>query len=166
MKRFLSILRNMKITALFLLLVFLVAPPTVFSAEGRDGHSSSGDGTLVVSGIGYPPIKAQSAAQARLMARRAAVLDAYRNALSSSGSGNSDEQAFYTGLSGFVKGMIIEKEEYLEDGGVRILAIVPGRSITVSPGTTGNGVAEKSRAPSQVPLDEWYKIIGRSVRFE
>jgi hypothetical protein len=121
----------------------------------------------VVSGIGYPPIKAENAAQARLMARRAAIVDAYRNALAGTGPSNNDEQAFYTGLSGFVRGLTIEREEYLEDGGVRILAKVPGRSAAATSRTPNEVVTEKGRGgPAPVPLNEWYRIIERSVRFE
>ncbi len=156
----------MKVAALFFLALLMAASQPVFSAEAGGSRNNSGDGTVVVSGIGYPPIKAQSAAQARLMAKRAAILDAYRNALSGAASGTGDEQTFYTGLSGFVKGMVIKKEEYLEDGGVRIQVAVPAGGITVSSGTTGNGIPEKGPAPSRVPLDEWYRIIERSVTIE
>jgi hypothetical protein len=156
----------MKITTPVLLLFFLVVPGLIFSAEVGDSRNHADHDTLVVSGIGYPPIKAQSAAQAHLMARRAAILDAYRNALASPGSGNSDEQTYYTGLSGFVKGMVIEKEEYLGDGGLRILARVPARNITVSSKATRGNPDRQNQRPSPVPLNEWYKIIERSVRFE
>ena len=157
---------NIKVATSFFLLVLAVALNSAFPAGSLESRNSGGDDRLVVSGVGYPPIKAQTAAQARLMARRAAVLDAYRNALTGAGAGSSDEQEFYTGLSGFVKGMVIEKEEYLEDGGVRILATVPAGSITSSPGTAGKGMPEENRKPSQIPLDEWYSLIERSVRFE
>jgi len=101
------------------------------------------------------------------MARRAAILDAYRNALAAAGSSGSDEPMFFDGLSGFVKGLTIEKEEYLEDGGVRIRAKTSGKSLAVAARPTREGLPEKGRAgPSPVPLNEWYRIIEGSVRFE
>jgi hypothetical protein len=153
---------NMKIMTSALLILFLALPSLLSATEDRE----TGNSTLEVSGIGYPPIKAQNVAQARLMARRAAVLDAYRNALAGSGTANGDEKTYYSGLSGFVKGLVIDKEEYLEDGGVRIRGTVPAGNIAVSSGTTGKGTTEKGGTPSQIPLDEWYKIIDRSVRFD
>jgi hypothetical protein len=156
----------MKIMTPVLLIVFLVAPSLFFGAWGGDNPNGSDNGHLVVTGIGYPPIKAQNAAQARLMARRAAVLDAYRNALAGSGTANGDEKAFYSGLSGFVKGLVIENEEYLEDGGIRILARVPLRDVTVSAKASRSDTDRQGRKPSPVPLKEWYKIIENSVKFE
>jgi len=158
---------GMKITVSVFLLAVLVFPALLLSVEFGGGQDRADNDTLVVSGIGYPPIKAENAAQARLMARRAAILDAYRNALAGTGSSNNDEQAFYAGLSGFVRGLTIEREEYLEDGGVRIFAKVPGRSVAVTPRATREGVTEKGLAgPSAVPLNEWYRIIERAVRFQ
>ena len=172
MKRFFSLCLKMsgpvmKITVPVFLLAVLVFPALLLSAESGSGQSGADNGSPVVSGIGYPPIKAENAVQARLMARRAAVIDAYRNALAGAGSSNNDEQTFYTGLSGFVRGLTIEREEYLEDGGVRILARVPGRNAAVTSRTPREVVTEKGLGgPSSVPLNEWYRIIERSVRFE
>ena len=157
----------MKITVPVFLLAVLVFPALLLSAEPGSGQYRADHGTFVVSGIGYPPIKAENAAQARLLARRAAVIEAYRNALAGAGSSNNDDQAFYAGLSGFVRGLTIEREEYMEDGGVRILARVPGRTAAVTSRTPREAVTEKGRGgPSPVPLNEWYRIIERSVRFE
>lgn len=156
----------MKITVSVFLLALLVFPALTLSAEVGNSRQRADNDAFVVSGIGYPPIKAENAAQARLMARRAAILDAYRNALAGAGTANNDEPTFYTGLSGFVKGLTIEREEYLEDGGVRILAKVPSRSVAVTSRIARKGVTERGHGPSPVPLNEWYKIIERSVRFE
>ncbi|MCL5023426.1 MAG: hypothetical protein M1497_08700, partial [Nitrospirae bacterium] len=124
------------------------------------------NGALEVTGIGYPPIKAQNAAQARLMARRAAILDAYRNALAGAEAQGYDERTFYTGLSGFVKGMTVENEEYLGDGGIKIRARVRTGGVLVSPGTQKKKAGVTRNGPSPVPLDKWYAIIKRSVKFE
>lgn len=157
---------GLKVTTFICLAAFMVAFSPGLSAGAESGHFSDND-TLTVSGLGYPPIRAENAAQARLMARRAAVLDAYRNAMAGAGGPNADENTFYTGLSGFVKGMIVEREEYLEDGGVRLFAKVPRKNIAVSQKATRRGGAETLKGePSPVPLEQWYRIIERSVRFE
>jgi hypothetical protein len=122
--------------------------------------------SLGVTGLGYPPIKAENAAQARLMARRAAIVDAYRNALAGAGNVDADEKTFYAGLSGFVKGLVIENEEYLEDGGVRIHAKVPTGSVSVSSKRIYRDPRRQGPVPSPVPFNDWYKIIERSVRFQ
>ncbi len=127
MKRLFSL--PLKIMVSLFLLAVLFSPALLLSAEFGSGQDRADHGTFVVSGIGYPPIKAENAAQARLLARRAAVVDAYRNALAGAGASNNDEQAFYAGLSGFVRGLTIEREEYMEDGSVRILARVPGEPL-------------------------------------
>jgi len=142
-----------------LVLLFLIAPAALLSGQREKGDA------FVVSGIGYPPIKAQSPAQARLMARRAAIIDAYRNALALAGSTEHDEYNLYTGLSGFVKGMTVIEEEYLGDGGIRIVARVSSGDIVVkSKGAIGR--IEKETGPSRVTLDEWYRIIEQFVKIE
>ena len=148
------------------IIFFLLAPATVFSAEAANDQDDSKKDTYTVQGIGYPPIKVQSEAQARLMARRAAIIDAYRNALAAKGIKDYEESNFYSELQGFVKGMTIKEEEYLEDGGIRILAQVSAKDVKVSSGVTAKKPKETSRGPLRVTLDEWYKIIKKFVRIE
>lgn len=153
-----------KITRVVLFLFILTVSALIFLSEA--GSAQDND-ALTVQGIGYPPIKAYSAAQARLMARRAAIVDAYRNALVSAGHKNHDEDNLYTGISGFVRDMTIMEEEYLKDGGIRILAKVPYRSITLtSKDTTSKRYHARGHAPSKVSLDEWYEIIRPLVKIE
>jgi len=148
------------------IMFFLLTPVSVFSAEtGKEQNDSKKD-ILVVQGTGYPPIKAQSAAQARLMARRAAIIDTYRNALAAKGIKDYEESDFYSELQGFVKGMNVIEEEYLEDGGIRILAHVSAKDVRVSSGVTAKKPKETGRGPLRVTLDEWYKIIKKLVRIE
>ncbi len=130
---------------------------------------------IIVYGIGYPPIKAQSEAQALLMARRAALLDAYRNALKASsgeGSDPKEDKTFYENFSGFIKGMKIVSEEYLGDGGVRVKASVSLRDVSMfqkghnkKEGSTGY-LPERLNGPEKVTVEEWYRIISGVVRFE
>jgi hypothetical protein len=130
---------------------------------------------ITVHGTGYPPVKAQSKAQALLMAKRAAMLDAYRRALAAQAdyAGPQEEgEKFYQGLSGFVKGLSITSEEYLQDGGVKIKATVPRKAISLSSKdkTDRKGIpatgSPRTGGPSSVSVEEWYKIIEKMVRFE
>lgn len=150
------------ITSLAFLLVMMADPALLYSTEGR----SNQDNALAVQGLGYPPIKTQSAAQARMMAKRAAIIDAYRNALLSGGGANYNEDNFYVGISGFVKDMTITEEEYLNDGGMRITIKVPLKSIAVTSGTAYKKPQENRPGLSKVSLNEWYRIIESMVRFE
>ncbi len=135
-------------------------------AESKGGQE---DESLIVHGLGYPPIRAQSLAQARLMAKRAAIVDAYRNALVEARVENYSEDALYTGLSGFVKEITVLNEEYLEDGGIRITARVPLQNVKVSSagiGKTSKWPRGTGQEPVRVTLETWYKIIKQSVRIE
>jgi hypothetical protein len=140
------------------------------------GGGLTDDLRLNVYGIGYPPVKAQNKAQALLMAKRAALLDAYGRALSIQSEDRTGlyEEDFYRGLSGFIKGLRIVREEYLNDGGVEIEAAASLKDVIVY----GKGEKvdfKKERAetgparikgPSRIPIEEWYKIIEKMIRFD
>lgn len=118
-----------------------------------------------VQGIGYPPIRAESAAQAHLMAKRAAVVDAYRNAVAGRTARGQGPDLQYEELSGFVSGMTIVQEEYLKDGGIRITAKIPTGNIRSSAGPEMKRSGSR-QGPQAVTLDEWYSIISNLVRYE
>ncbi len=129
------------------------------------------DDTITVQGTGYPPIRAESAAQAHLMAKRAALVHAYRNALSPSSpspapSSGDAADVTYQELSGFVRGVTIVNEEYLGDGGIRITAKVPKKNITVSTVRTEINKSGGSAGPQRVSRDEWYSIISNLVKID
>lgn len=140
------------------------------SAESGNNQPINKDLTLLIHGLGYPPIKAQSTAQARLMAKRAATIDAYRNALVKAGITEYNEEGFYSGISGFVSGMTVVNEEYLKDGGVRLTALVQLKDVTVTSATASAfkkpREIEKNTGPSAVELNEWYKLIEKIVIIE
>jgi len=141
----------------------------MFLTEGRGNQETKDNDTLIVQGIGYPPIKAKSMAQAHLMAKRAAIIDAYRNALAETGIQNYSENTLYAGLSGFVSGLTVLETEYLEDGGIRILARVPVKNITVSSNTVKSipkNPRETLLGPLRVTLNEWYRIIKKLITIE
>jgi hypothetical protein len=149
------------ITFTALLIVLFVITSITASWGIRD--DSEGE-TVIIKGIGYPPIKAESIAQARLMARRAAVIDAYRNALSMAGRERYEDGYFFSSLNGFVKGMTIIDEEYLKDGGVQITAEVPFENITV----LSKNISEipgggKRHGLKKISVEEWYEIIKKLV---
>lgn len=130
------------------------------------GDESSGE-TVTVQGTGYPPIKAESVSQARLMARRAAVLDIYRNALRKKSSPDGGDDVSYQELSGFVSGINIINEEYLRDGGVRLTARVPGKNNSMPPRPSSEVKrTEGPAATRRITLDEWYEVINGLVRIE
>lgn len=145
-----------------------------FALVPAAGHADAD--RVIVHGTGYPPIRAHSRSHAYIMAKRAAVLDAYRNAVKASLSGNGGSGAYdrlyYENLSGFVKGMEIISEEYLSDGGVRIRASVHITDAALQKQTdrTGNGFrepyAERRDGPEKVSIDKWYEIISGTVKFE
>jgi hypothetical protein len=143
----------------------------LFGIAGICSSGAADDDMVTVQGIGYPPIRAESAAQAHLLAKRAAVVDAYRNALSGRASSLPGPDVTYQELSGFVSGMTVTGEEFLDDGGIRITGRVPKKNVVSSSGLRtevrrGEGLSEGSRGPERVSLDEWYKIINNLVRID
>jgi len=149
------------------ILLFILSALPLFGSTDSDN--------IIVYGIGYPPIKAHSETQALLMARRAALLDAYRNAIkaaSGEGSEPNEDKTFYENFSGFIKGMKIVSEEYLGDGGLRVKASVSLRDISLfQKGQYKNEgskryLPERLNGPERVTVEEWYRIISGIVRFE
>lgn len=147
----------------------------------NQGVGLAAEERITVYGVGYPPVKVQNKTQALFLAKRAAIMDAYRNALNSQNDfrRSDNEEIFYRRLSGFVRGLTITSEEYLNDGGIKIEATVSPKDLFFrkkeksgkrSGGTVFDPIRkEKPRAiegPVKVTIEEWYKIIEKMVQFE
>ncbi len=119
---------------------------------------------VMVKGIGYPPIRAETPAQAYLMAKRAAILDAYRNALNLKYDQMNDIE-FYTGLAGFIKGAKIVEIKPFSDGAVEVTIDVELRDIVaVKRGPSNNRTSVEGK-PYEVSIQHWQNIISRYVKF-
>ena len=109
--------------------VFSTAP--VFAAGGVDWNNSS----ITVLGAGVAPMNAYNAAQARMMARRAAVVDAYRQLAETIKGVNVDSETTVqsmmtlddttkTKVSAFIQGARIVSEQVIPDGGYEVTMTV------------------------------------------
>lgn len=146
------------------------------------GVGLAAEGRITVYGIGYPPVKVQNKTQALLLAKRAAIMDAYRNALNSQKGfhQSENEEVFYRRFSGFIRGLTITREEYLNDGGIKIEATVSPKDLflrkkeksekRISGGSDFDPARKEKPAaiegPAKVTIEEWYKIIEKMVQFE
>jgi hypothetical protein len=119
---------------------------------------------VVVKGIGYPPIKAETPAQAYLMAKRAAILDAYRNALNLKYE-QMDDIDFYAGLTGFIQGAKIVDVKPLSDGGVEVTIDVELEDVVAVKKSFSSNRPSAEGKPSEVSIQQWQNIISRYVKF-
>ena len=62
--------------------------------------------------------------------------------------------------------MTVMEEEYLEDGGIRVVAKIPAKDIHAMPGPAPEKTQETAGGPFRVSLDEWYKIVKKLVKIE
>ena len=125
-------------------------------------------GRLRTTGRGRMPRRAGSEAQLRLMAKRAAVVEAYKNAARDLGQARSTV-AGGTGsetVCGFIRGVELIETRYYRDGGVEVdveftvpAPLPPAASMDVPPGCAeGLFLVEKGGGPMRE--EEWRAILG------
>lgn len=125
----------------------------------RSGEVNWTTGQVIASGVGSAPPHAVNAAQARAMAERAAMVDAYRNLLEAVKDVRVDSltvvenlmtanDVVRTTISGIVQGAQKIKTLYRSDGTVQVTVVMPIR------GAFLNAVVPESfgRPPSAKPL--------------
>lgn len=155
------------IIALVSILIFSMA--TVFA----DGNVNWNQATIQVTGTGVAPANAVNAAQARIMARRAAVVDAQRNIAEQISGVQVDADTLVenymttsdtvrTKVSAVVRGARIISENYTSDGAYEVVMEVPifGASTSVASAVlpenktvTAFPAVDKSVAPSNVTVN-------------
>ena len=110
--------------------VLVFAAASVF-ANPMDGLMDWQDGSITVVGMGAPPANARNAAQARMMARRAAVVDGYRQLAEVVKGVNVDSESTVenfmvtsdvtrTKVNALVQGAQVISERPTQDGGYEV----------------------------------------------
>lgn len=113
-------------------LLVTASAASVFASDGPDWSS----GTITVEGTGVAPASAMSGIQARMLARRAAVVDGYRQMAEIIKGVNVDSDTTVenmmltsdvtrTHVSALIRGAKIVSEKALEDGGYMVTMEIP-----------------------------------------
>lgn len=140
-------MKKVKVTALIMMLCFSLVPAAVnatavninvttapddtFAATEIRGHTDWRNGVVQAMGVGVPPVTANSPAQANAMARRAAVVDAYRNLIEQVGevrveaattvrNYEIENDTIKTRISGLVQGARVINEQFMPDGSCQV----------------------------------------------
>lgn len=157
----------MQATALCFVLAFL----TVFSlgnVYGETGSTagSSGKTVLRAKGEGKPRAGCTDA-QARLLAKRAATLSAYRNLLKRVGdcSGSVEKGTGHVSVDGYIKGAFVDEVRYYSDGRVVVVLGLPVGTKDAS-GTVSGTAAEAGpegeyrveRPGTEISEKEWKSL--------
>lgn len=125
-----------------------------------------------VSGVGYPPIKTLTKSQAILMARRAAILDAYAKVARYQYPDKFKEDESLQHISTFIRGMKVLHEDFLADGSIQVTVSYGTGSLSSSP--TVQGKAERKKDPVQhqqagvktINRQQWLQVISPFVNIE
>lgn len=131
-------------------LLVIASAASVFASDGPDWSS----GTITVEGTGIAPTTAVSGIQARMLARRAAVVDAYRQMAEIIKGVNVDSDTTVenmmvtsdvtkTHVSALIRGAKIVSEKALDDGGYMVTMEIPMYGAT-------NSLASAVLTPSTV----------------
>lgn len=139
--------------------------PTEAFEVVRSGEVNWTTGQVIASGIGGVPEHAVNAAQARAMAERAAMVDAYRNLLEAVKDVRVDSQTVVenlmaandvvrTTVSGIVRGARTIRTRHLSDGTVEVTVVMPIQGAfldAVVPQTFGRPLDIKPSKPLPLP---------------
>ncbi len=142
---------SMLLTCICLIFSFLIAFPSGTAVFASSQPAEECGGAVVkATGRGMPRTTCRSEAQARLLAKRAATVKAYRNLLrrvgesSSSVEGGTGSRA----VNGFIKGAYIDEVRYYPDGKVEV---VVGLNVT-----TKGGMELQSEGAAEAALEGEY----------
>ncbi len=130
------------LTALICTFVLMIGSAVASAAEAQSGMDWD-TATVTAEGYGVAPATAYSAAQARMMARRAAIVDAYRqlaeqikgvnvDATTTVGNMMVTDDTVTTKVSAFVQGARIISEKAGNDGSYTVTMRVPVYGVTNS----------------------------------
>jgi hypothetical protein len=104
-------------------LIFCASLPS--ASAGRSYWIDERVGSLTVVGIGRPPATAQHPSQARLLAERAAVVDAYGTAARVLSGAIPQADAGLEGYSVFFRGARVVQSDAMPDGSVNVRLEIP-----------------------------------------
>ena len=136
-------------------LVAISSATSVFAAEGVDWN----DQVITVQGMGVPPANTVNAAQARMLARRAAVVDGYRQLAEAVKGVNVDSETTVenmmvtndttkTKVSACIQGARVVSEQVVEGGGYMVTMQVSMFGVSNS---LASAVLEKPAAVENFP---------------
>jgi hypothetical protein len=127
---------------------------------------------LRVTGRGHPPQRAMSESQSRIMAKRAAMLEAFKNMAKALGKVQTHltEGTGHESVNGFIKGMELMETRYYPNKDVEVdieLAIQAQdhpEGVRPSPAMEGACAKEKpiliEKGGGRISVSEWKKIFG------
>ena len=172
MKTYINLSRTLRIV-----IIALVSSATLVSASaGPPYRVDETAGVLTVIGVGRPPAQVQHQAQARLLAERAAITNAYGAAASMLSEAMPQAVSEQEGYSVFLRGGRIARSELMPDGSVQVELEIPisrelaatiseikrGRRAIESQAAERAGIRHQEfvarhsvRGPKAIPLREW-----------
>jgi hypothetical protein len=158
--------------SLFVMMLLSLSPCLLFAANGNDlterlpsGTINWSEGLITATGSGAPPSSVANPAQARLMAKRAAVLDARRNLLETVKGVTVDAQTtvqnfmttndiVVTRVSGIVKLSRVINTRYMSDGAVEVTVEMDLRGDLLKLMLEETGEQKKALTPAVIPRKE------------
>lgn len=162
----------MKSFSLFAVVLLCLSPCLLFAANGNDlierlpsGTINWSIGLITATGSGAPPSSVSNPAQARLMAKRAAILDARRNLLETVKGVTVDAQTtvqnfmttsdiVVTKVSGVVKLSRVINTRYMSDGAVEVTVEMDLRGDLLKLMLEETGDQKKAFIPAVIPRKE------------